>query len=161
MKTILEHNGYIGSVEISIEDKCLYGKIEFINDLVTYQGQTVDELENAFKESVDDYLATCKEVNKVPDKPFSGTFNIRIGPCLHREIAIAARRADTTINDYIRSALEANASERNHTIVHFHKHDHSVHHFEMETTKAFVFNDDTSAFGARLWKQHGLTSSRI
>jgi predicted HicB family RNase H-like nuclease len=106
MKQYLEHSGYLGSIEASFEDKCLYGRIEFINDLVSYQGSTVEELEAAFKESVDDYLATCTANSKEPDRPFSGTFNIRVGPDLHKKAAVAAKLNDCSLNDFIKQAIE-------------------------------------------------------
>lgn len=73
----LKHKGYVGSSNISLEDNCLYGKIEFINDLVTYEGQTPEELKAAFIEAVDDYIETCKELEQAPEKPFKGSFNVR------------------------------------------------------------------------------------
>jgi predicted HicB family RNase H-like nuclease len=65
MKNTLEYKGYLGTVEYSNEDNCLYGKIIGIDDLVNYEAQSVEE-------SVEDYLATCKEVNKEPNKKFKG-----------------------------------------------------------------------------------------
>ena len=68
MKNYLEYNGYIGTLEFSADDKIFFGKIHGINDLVTFEGSSVTELEESFKESVNDYLETCKLFNKVADK---------------------------------------------------------------------------------------------
>jgi len=65
-----EYKGYLGSCKVSIEDKCLHGKIEFINDLVNYEAQTTEELNEEFELAVDDYLMHCQEVGKSPDKTF-------------------------------------------------------------------------------------------
>ena len=68
MKNYLEYKGYIGSVEFRADEKVLCGKIQGINDLILFEGESVSELENNFKESVDDYLETCKEIGKEPNK---------------------------------------------------------------------------------------------
>ncbi|XTD39774.1 type II toxin-antitoxin system HicB family antitoxin [Citrobacter murliniae] len=79
MSNMLKYKGYFGSVEFSLEDRVLHGKIQCVNDLVTYEAENLDGLQLAFEEAVDDYLDTCKALNKEPEKPMSGTFNVRIG----------------------------------------------------------------------------------
>lgn len=66
MGNIIKYKGFIGSVSYSAEDEMLYGKLEFIDDLVNYKGTTVQELKQAFQEAVDDYIVTCKEIEKEP-----------------------------------------------------------------------------------------------
>ena len=102
----LSYKGYCGSIEISIEDNCLFGKILFINDLVSFEGNTPSELRTAFEQAVDHYLQKCAQKNVSPDKPFSGSFNIRIAPELHREASIKAAIAGTTLNDFVRECIE-------------------------------------------------------
>lgn len=151
MKQYLEHNGYLGSIEASIEDKCLYGRVEFINDLVSYQGDTIEELKAAFQESVDDYLATCTANSKDPDRPFSGTFNIRIGSDLHKKVAIAAKQADSSLNDFIRQALEKSVEKVSHTIVqHFDVHYGASH------IQPFFFGGDNISSGESRWNTNAL-----
>ncbi len=102
---LLTYKGYTGSIAVSQEDECLYGRIAFIADLVTYEGDTVRELKKAFESAVDDYLATCAAVGKQPLKSCSGTFNVRIGPELHMAALIAAKQADTSLNDFVKQAV--------------------------------------------------------
>ena len=64
MNDTFEHNGYTGSVETSVNDQCLHGKILFITDLITYEAGTVAELEAEFIAAVDDYIETCKVIGK-------------------------------------------------------------------------------------------------
>lgn len=71
MKDILEHKGFIGSIEVSLEDNCLHGKIRFIDDLVTYEAQTIKELKTAFEESAEDYIKTCRVLGREPNS-FTG-----------------------------------------------------------------------------------------
>lgn len=153
MKKYFEFNGYLGSLETSIEDKCLYGRIEFINDLVTYQGNTISELEAAFKESVEDYLATCASQSKEPDRPFSGSFNIRIGSDLHRKVAIAAKQADRSLNDFIKQSLEQCMDRPSHTIVQ-----HIDVHYTTEHTEPFTFGAAKAHAGEPRWKTFPLKS---
>ena len=78
----LKYKGYLGTIEPDLETGELFGKLAFIRDLVTYEAETLKALEIAFQQSVDGYLEACAEVNKQPDQPFKGTFNIRISPQL-------------------------------------------------------------------------------
>lgn len=102
----LEYQGYIGSVEMDREARCFHGKIEFIQDLVTFEGASFKELEREFRAAVKDYLATCKKVGREPDVPFSGTFNVRVGPELHKRLAIAARKSGRSLNELVKDAIE-------------------------------------------------------
>jgi len=102
---ILRHKGFIGSTEIDSEDKCLHGKLLYITDLVTYEASTVSKLEAEFKKAVNDYLATCKELNREPLKPFKGSLNIRIGSELHKDAAFHATQDGLTLNEFIKLAV--------------------------------------------------------
>ena len=102
----MKYKGYIGSVAYSEKDQVFFGKIEGINGLVNFEGESVKELTDAFHEAVDDYLAYCKEEGIVPDKSYSGVLNVRLTPTVHRQIAILARQTGQTINAFIKEALE-------------------------------------------------------
>ncbi|AGE26050.1 type II toxin-antitoxin system HicB family antitoxin [Pseudomonas poae] len=105
MNNQLKHKGYIGSIEASLEDNCLYGKVLFIKALLSYEGKTVAELDAAFQEAVDDYLATCQALGQTPEKPCKGSFNVRVGHDLHLAAALEATRKKVTLNDLTRQAL--------------------------------------------------------
>ncbi|MBI4828539.1 MAG: type II toxin-antitoxin system HicB family antitoxin [Nitrospinae bacterium] len=106
MENMMEHNGYWGSVLFSEEDNLLYGKVEFIRSLISYEAATAKGLKKAFREAVDDYLAMCRKQGKEPEKPFKGSFNIRVSPALHRKLAMKAHREKTSLNKLIATALE-------------------------------------------------------
>ena len=55
----LDYKGYLGSIEVSIEDNCLHGKLLGISDVIGYEGQTIKELTKAFMEAVEDYIEVC------------------------------------------------------------------------------------------------------
>ena len=101
----LKYKGYIGSVAYSEPDKVFFGKIEGIDGLVNYEGESVSELTAAFQEAVDDYLIFCEENGVKPEKSYTGTFNVRISPATHRDIANRASEAGISINAFVKKAL--------------------------------------------------------
>ncbi len=105
MNDIIQHKDYYATVHFSSEDEVFYGKILGINDLVTFEGQSVKELKKSFKEAIEDYLETCKELNKTPEKTYKGSFNVRVSPQLHRETAFVALKTNVTLNDFVKSAI--------------------------------------------------------
>ena len=101
----LKYKGYVGSVAYSEPDRVFFGKIEGIDDLVNYEGESVTELTAAFHEAVDDYLAYCEDHGMKPEKSYTGTFNVRISPMTHREIANLASEEGISINAFVKKAL--------------------------------------------------------
>ena len=98
----MTYKGYIGSVAFSEKDNVFFGKIEGINGLVNFEGESVKELTNAFHEAVEDYIAYCKDEGIEPDKSYSGSLNVRLSPTIHRQIAILAKKAGLSLNAYIK-----------------------------------------------------------
>lgn len=105
MENTLNYKNYFANVSYSVEDKILHGKIEGIEDLVTFQSESIEEIEQAFRDAVDDYLEFCVEIGKEPDKVYKGTFNVRIDPLLHREIAMQALRNGRSLNQEVETAI--------------------------------------------------------
>lgn len=105
-KNLLNYKGYSGSIECSIEDDCLHGKVLFIEDIVTYEGDTPSALKTAFEGAIDRYLAYCEKTGNPANKAYSGGFNVRVSPELHRQIAMAASRDGVTLNESIKRAIE-------------------------------------------------------
>ena len=111
MANLLQYRGYYGSIEASPEDNCLYGKLLYIQALVTYEAETVAALEQAFQQAVDDYLADCDESGQPPEKPCKGSFNVRVGHDIHLAAARAATQEDSSLNELVRKALERYLAE--------------------------------------------------
>lgn len=102
----LEYKGYKGTVEYSKEDDCLVGKVIGMHqDLILYEGATLDELKEEFRNAIDSYIASCEADGIAPKKPFSGKLVLRMSSELHGRIAIAAASKGATINDFINRAL--------------------------------------------------------
>lgn len=104
---MMEHKGYIGKVEFDDEAEIFHGEIINTRDVITFQGESVGELTRAFRESIDDYLAFCRERGEAPDKPFSGQFVTRIPPELHRQVNTAAALAGKSLNAFVKEQLQA------------------------------------------------------
>ena len=102
----LKYKGYTGSVEFSPEDNCFFGKVQGLKGtLISYEGISVNEIRQDFEEAVDCYLDSCKERGVKPAKPYSGRLIVRMPSDLHSDVAQAAAKAGTTINDFINHAL--------------------------------------------------------
>jgi predicted HicB family RNase H-like nuclease len=104
---MMEYKGYIGKIEFDDEALIFHGEVINTRDVITFQGESVSELTQAFHESVDDYLAFCKERGEVPDKPFSGQFVTRISPELHRQVNVAAALSGKSLNAWVTEQLQA------------------------------------------------------
>ena len=100
----LTYKGYIGSVSFSEKDNVFFGKIEGIDGLVNFEGESVRELTTAFHEAVDDYLAYCEEEGIEPHKSYSGSLNVRLSPELHSRVAVLAKQAGVSINAFIKKS---------------------------------------------------------
>ena len=101
----MEYKGYIGIVNYDSDAKIFHGDVINTRDVITFQGTSVKEIDKAFKDSIDDYIKWCREEGVEPEKPYSGKFNLRISPELHREIAIASSKMNVSLNKFVEKAL--------------------------------------------------------
>ena len=105
MSDLLSYKNYNGTVEYSKEDKCLYGKVVGIKSLLSYEGNSVEELENDFQNVIDEYIEDCKERGVEPEQSYKGSFNVRISPELHRMLAIYAMEHNKSLNAVVEEAI--------------------------------------------------------
>lgn len=106
MSNVLEYKGYHTKVVYDADANSLHGKIEGIKDFVNFETENIADVENEFHAAVDDYLALCEELGKSPDKEFRGTFNVRINPTLHRELALEADKREISMNQLVEKAID-------------------------------------------------------
>lgn len=104
---MMEYKGYIGKVEIDDEAGILHGEVINVRDVITFEGESVDEIQKAFRESVDDYLAFCAKRKESPEKPFSGKFVLRLPAELHRKAYIQAKLKDKSLNGWVTEILQS------------------------------------------------------
>lgn len=102
---MLNYKGYIGHVEFDDEAEIFSGEVINMKDVITFQSDTAHGLKQAFIDSIEDYLEFCADRNENPDKPFSGKFNLRISPELHREVYVAARLSGQSLNAWVCDVL--------------------------------------------------------
>lgn len=105
MKNFLEYKDYRARVEYDYENKTLFGVVDGVRDLVTFEAESAQDIEKEFRTAVDDYLNFCEEVGKEPEKSFKGTFNVRVTPELHRDISRAAFQRGISLNQFVSLAL--------------------------------------------------------
>jgi predicted HicB family RNase H-like nuclease len=102
----LEYKGYTAG-RIDFDDGVFSGIVAGLRDVVHFQGETAEELEQAFRDSIDVYLDFCAERGETPDKPYSGKVMVRMPPELHRKAATRAEAEDMSLNAWIARQIEA------------------------------------------------------
>lgn len=120
----LKYKDFYGSAEIDLEAGVCRGKLLFIDDLVTYQADTVAGLKKEFEDAVEDYLITCDEVGKEPQKAFTGVFNVRISPEDHRAASLLALKEQQSLNSFVAKAIHTYvqwSNDQGRKIEHHHK----------------------------------------
>jgi predicted HicB family RNase H-like nuclease len=106
MKNVMRYKGFLGSVYFSPEDDRFHGRIEGIDDLVSFEGRSVEELKRNFKEAVEDYLELCRTAGKDLSRSYQGSFNVRISPDLHKRAVRKSLSEGISLNRLVRRALE-------------------------------------------------------
>lgn len=107
MSNVMTYKGYSARIEYDDEDGILFGQIAGIRDGVGFHADTVTELRVAFQEAVDDYIETCAQVGKEPDRSYSGKVMFRLSPEIHRKAAIAAELRGISLNQWAEEVLQA------------------------------------------------------
>ncbi|NJL59591.1 MAG: type II toxin-antitoxin system HicB family antitoxin [Desulfobacteraceae bacterium] len=112
----MEYKGYLSKIGFDSGSDIFHGEVINIRDVITFQGKSVDELRQAFIDSVEDYLEFCAERGEEPDKPFSGRFTVRVSPEQHRKIIFAAEKSGKHLDNWVAEILEnaAGMSEQAH-----------------------------------------------
>ena len=112
---MLDYKGYHAKVEYRPDDGPPFGRVLDVRDTVVFEAETAASVRAAFEGAVDDYLAFCAEIGKDPDRPFSGRFNVRLTPDLHRAAALAAEAGDESLNHFVRTAVAHEVERRTAT----------------------------------------------
>ena len=107
MKSTMSYKDYQGSVEYSDEDGVFFGRIIGINDRITFEGDSVANLRKDFQDAVNEYIETCSQIGKEPEKAYKGTFNVRIAPALHKELVFYSSSQGRTLNSVVEEAIHS------------------------------------------------------
>lgn len=113
MNSMLEYKGYHADIKFDADDEIFIGEVFGIADSLNFHGQSVSEIKEMFHQSIDNYLQLCKEIGKEPEKEFKGTFNVRISSENHKRAALAARKKNITLNQFVSNAIEHELNKEN------------------------------------------------
>jgi len=105
MNNCLNYKGYTGNIVFTEEDGVFHGKVIGIKPLISFEGDSVSLITEDFRNAVDEYLDFCDENNIEPEKPFKGSFNVRIEAELHRKAVIAASSNGVSLNSFVEEAI--------------------------------------------------------
>lgn len=111
MSNFIHYRDYTGSIDFSEEDEVFHGKIVGIKALISFEGDSVQTLTEDFHNAVDEYLEYCEKNGKQPERPFKGSFNVRIQPELHRKAALTASARGLSLNAFVEDAIRHNVSQ--------------------------------------------------
>jgi predicted HicB family RNase H-like nuclease len=108
----MTYKGYSARVEFDAQDRIFVGHLAGVRDIVGFHGSSVRELEKAFHEAVDDYLAACKKLGQNPNKPASGRVMLRLPPELHARASARAEVEGVSFNQWAAKVLDRAVQER-------------------------------------------------
>ena len=110
-KNYLKYKKYVGTVQFDADDLIFHGHVLGINDIISFEGSSVAELEQDFKAAIDDYFETCRKISKEQEKPFKGAFNLRLDPSLHEILVTGAMSEGKTLNAFVKDVIQKAFSE--------------------------------------------------
>jgi predicted HicB family RNase H-like nuclease len=102
---MLEYKGYFGTVDA--DEGIFIGRVAGLRDVITFEGATFTEVEQAFRDSVDDYLAFCTERGEAPDRSHNGKILLRVSPEAHRRAALRAQAEGISLNQWIARRIDS------------------------------------------------------
>ena len=105
-KNIMRYNGYTAVISYDADDRIFVGEVIGTSDSLSFHGNTPDELEESFKNCINNYLKFCAQVGKKPQKSYTGSFNVRVTPELHAEASEYAARNNISLNQVVLQALQ-------------------------------------------------------
>ena len=114
---MMEYKGYFAKVDFDDEASVFHGQVINLRDVITFEGETVNELRTAFVDSVEDYLNFCKKRGEEPDKPYSGKFLVRVEPELHKTLVVQARKDGKSLNTLVQDALLKAVKNSNQQVI--------------------------------------------
>lgn len=105
MINFMSYKGYTASMVFDTEDKIIVGRVQDVDDIISFHGESVSEFESNFRAAIEAYLAASKALGSAPEKPASGKVMLRIAPEVHAAALKAAARSGTSLNKWAESAL--------------------------------------------------------
>ncbi len=101
----MNYKGYVAHIEYDSFDRIFVGHITGISDTVGFHGSSVEELESAFHEAVDDYLDACARLGQPPNRSAFGKISLRIAPEIHSAVIMRAEYEGKSLNQWAAGVL--------------------------------------------------------
>ncbi len=105
----MNHKGYSARIEFDERDNIFVGRVLGLRAMISFHGETVAELRDAFGAAVDDFVADCKQQGVKPEKPASGKLMLRVPSEVHGASLIAAQASGKSLNQWATEVLQAAA----------------------------------------------------
>ncbi len=109
---VMKYKHYKAKIEYNDEYKMFYGRVLGIRDVISFHGKSVDELQQHFSETIEDYIKTCKEIGKDPERSYGGAFNVRPGADVHKDLAMLADEDGVSLNQIATQAFKEYIEKR-------------------------------------------------
>ena len=103
---IMSHSGYTARIEFDERDGIFVGRILGLRSIISFHGQTVEELRGQFAAAIDDYVSDCQVQGVSPEKPASGKLLLRVTPEIHSQALIKAQSTGKSLNQWATEAIE-------------------------------------------------------
>jgi len=111
MSSYIHYRDYVGSIGFFEDEEVFHGRVIGIKSMISFEGDSVKTLIEDFHNAVDEYLEFCEKSSKQPERPFKGSFNVRIQPELHRKAALAASERGLSLNAFVEDAIRNNVNQ--------------------------------------------------
>lgn len=103
---MMKYKGYKATISYDEDDNIFVGEVFGLNDSLNFHGTSIEELKASFHNCIDNYIDLCSQIGKMPEKEFSGSFNVRTSPTLHREASEYAVENGISLNQVVSTAIE-------------------------------------------------------
>ncbi len=105
----MNYKGYTARIELDERDNIFVGRVLGLRAMISFHGETVAELRDAFSGAIEDFLADCKEQGVKPEKTASGKLMLRVPPEVHGAALVAAQASGKSLNQWATEVIQ-NAS---------------------------------------------------
>ena len=102
----MKYQGYTARIEFDERDNIFVGRVLGLRAIISFHGETVEELRQAFETAIDEFLLDCQEEGVEPEKPVSGKLMLRVPPAIHRAALVAAQAKGKSLNQWATEVLE-------------------------------------------------------
>ena len=108
---MMQYKRYRAAITFDDSANVFHGEVVGTRDVITFEGESIEQLKKEFQFSIEDYLAVCAERGREPDRLYSGKIPLRVSPKVHREASAAAKAQGKTLNAWLAETVERAAGQ--------------------------------------------------